>query len=118
MPYFRLNEVAGDFGSNREKTAITYGSNFFDVPVVTLHELQVGHKRREILPTREGFGIDHDPVQLAVGLDIGVDFLGYFLEIGRFKRTLRTNDQNAFISDQIIVDHISPFQLIEGLAAR
>ena len=43
---------------------------------------QVSDQACEVFPAWERFRIDHDPMQLAVCFDVGVDFLGQPLEIG------------------------------------
>jgi hypothetical protein len=54
MSHFRLNKVTGNCRRNGEKATIAYRRDFFDIPVVALHEFQVCHNasnRQALLQT-------------------------------------------------------------------
>jgi len=100
-----LHEVAGNAGGDREEAAVADGGDLFDLAMVLFHESQMGDQASEILPARKRFGFDHHALQLAVGSDVRVDFLRDGLEIARFERTFGTNDEDALVAIQFVVDH-------------
>lgn len=73
MPDFRLNKVAGDLGCDGHEAAVTHRGHLLDVAVVIPDKPQVGEQGGKVFPPGEGFGIQHDPVQFAVGLNVRVD---------------------------------------------
>jgi hypothetical protein len=105
VPDFGLNKMAGDFWRDGEKAAIAYRGDSLDFPVVVFDEFQMGDQGRKILPSGKGFGVNQDPVQLAIGFDVRIYFLGDSPKVSGLQRSLGTNNQNAFLSKKLVIHH-------------
>jgi hypothetical protein len=103
-----LYEVAGDFWRDGEKTAVADRGYLLDVPVMVLNKSQVCEKGSEILPAREGFGVDHDTTQLPIGLNIRIDFLRDLLKVYGLQRAGWPDNQDSFVFQKFVVDHGKP----------
>ncbi len=59
------------------------------------HEFQVAHHCPQILPAGEAPRVDHQPVQLAVRLDMGVDVCRDMREVVSRQRPFGADDEDA-----------------------
>ena len=69
------------------------------------HEPEMRDQRAEIMPAGKLMRLDHHAVQDAVTIKIVVDVISERRKIGRFKRAIRFQYQDAVIEAQVVIEH-------------
>ena len=100
-----LDEMPGQLWSNGEKWTVRDRRNFTDEAMVVADEAQVGDKRSKAIPTGKRRGLDHDPAQLAVCLDVRIDDRCERGEIARLERAVRPKNEKPFVAQQFMIEH-------------
>jgi hypothetical protein len=100
--------VAGDLRHHGKEGAVAHHGDAADAPMVVAHEADVRHQRGEVVPTGNLRGLDHQPGEVAMLLDEGIDLLADPFEIGRLQGALGVNHEDALVDEQFVPQHAGP----------
>src|SRR5262249_27874288 len=94
VPEVGLDEVRGDLRRDGEKAAVTQHGDSLDFLVVLPDEAQMSDQGREVLPAGKRRGVEHQPVEFAVGFDPEINLFRHLLKIGHFQPPFGSQNQD------------------------
>jgi len=80
-----VNKMIGDVRHHGKKAAVCHGGHFPYFLMMVLHESQMGHQSRKVLPAWKQLGGNQETIQFALRFDVGIHFSGKGLEISFFR---------------------------------